>query len=74
MEEKILPATGLRKFYQQLFMFKYNNNNVPLCFSGMFQVRSGYHNYNTRTSKALSTPIAITLRSKFSFIYRGIKL
>ena len=72
--QKILPAAGLRDFYHQLFMFKYNNNNLPLCFSGMFKVRSDCHNYNTRTSKALSAPIAITTRSKFSFIYRGIKL
>ena len=48
--------------------------NLLLCVSGMFHVGSDYHNYNTRRSKAQSAPIAITARSKFSFIYRGIEL
>ena len=73
-DKKILSAAGLRDFHHQLFIFKHNKNKLALCFSGMFQVRSGCQNYNTRTSKARSAPIAITTRSKFFFIYRGIKL
>ena len=55
-----------REFYNALFMFKYQNNWLPNCFSGLFLPLSSVHEHNTRSSSQYRNPRVVTTRSKFS--------
>lgn len=74
IDVKVLPAAGLRDFYSLQFMFKYNNELLPSCFSGMLKARSSIHDHETRQRENLHAPLVVSARSTFSPIYRGLKL
>ena len=67
---KILPLAGLITFYRSLFIYKYFQNCLPICFESMFELGSDIHTHFTRQSNIIRRLLAITRRSQFSIRYQ----
>lgn len=51
---------------QSLFMYRYNNNLLPNCFSNMFRRNADIHSYPTRQAANLILPFAAFLSTLLS--------
>lgn len=71
MTLKILPVSGLFKFYKTQFMFKYLYGSVPVCFKGMFVSGGDVHEHGTRNLEEFRRPIPQATRSFFSIRHAG---
>ena len=68
---KILPLAVLITFYRSLFIYKYFQNCLPICFKSMFELGSDIQTHSTRQSDIIRRPLAITRRSQFSIRHLG---
>ena len=71
IECKIFPLAGLITFYRSLFIYKYFQNCLPICFKSMFELGSDIHTHSTRQSDIIRRPLTITRRSQFSIRHLG---
>ena len=71
----ILKMNDLIEYYVAIFMFKYNNNLLPLVFKNVFVSVSTIHKYQTRsaTKENFYIPKAKTNYGKFNIRFQGAK-
>ena len=67
----ILKFTDVYLLQLGTFMYKYNNNLLPLTFDNSFIKINQIHTYNTRTSKQYYIPTCRTKIRQFSANYQG---
>ena len=72
-KHKILKIGDLHKVQLGKFMFNYNSKTLPITFHNMFPKNSAVHNYPTRQSENLHTPLLRTLSAQKTFIFEGPK-
>lgn len=71
---KIRPLRDLYKLYVAIFMYKYNTNALPACFSNYFVQNLNNHRYNTRSATLYRLPLFSTVSCQKSMLFQGPKL
>ena len=72
-KHKILKIKDLYSFQLGQFMYKFNNNSLPVIFDSMFLKNQSFHNYPTRQSNEFHLPRVRTLLAQNTFLYSGPK-
>ena len=52
LKDHLLQVNEIFQMELAKFMYKYNNNSLPVCFNSYFTKVNDQHNYNTRASKS----------------------
>ncbi len=73
-ELKTLNIFDLNKLQTALFMYRFENSNLPNSFVDFFIKNNATHNYNTRSGSHLKTIKPSLIINKYSIKYSGSKL
>ena len=67
----LLTLTDINNFQQDIFMFKFSNNLLPLTLHNLFQLNRYVHSDNTRSSFKVHIPLVKTTLSQHFVTFSG---
>lgn len=73
-ELNLLKFQDIRLLQLGQFMFSFRTSTLPTKFNNLFTTNNQIHNYNTRSSQKLHTPLCRLNTRKFSIAFQGAKL